>query len=303
MIASGSHTPGVDLRGLGMPDFVAIRFEEPAAELKALISDYFVMDSEGPLSLNATTWMLPTGPTIRLTLTDGPIHYEAEPDVWLRRPTAGFYGPGTKACRVVTNGGVTIGITLTAAGAARLEAPDLSTLGDGFVELSALTGDAACEDLVANLRASDMGADAKPILDRFFAKVLARPHRRETAILRLQRALQDGDTTSVEHLGDKVGLPGHTLRRLALRHFGFTPRTLLARTRFMRSLMGLRQEGAMKGYGDIDVAYFDTSHFLRDCKRFLGMTAKRFLALDTAYLHVVIRARTAVLGTGNPILD
>jgi AraC-like DNA-binding protein len=303
MITSGSHTPGVDPGLFKVPPFAAIRYERPAATLRGLVSDYFVFDSEGPEAQNVTNWMLPTDPVIRLTLTSAPILVEMGEDSWVRRPTAAFYGPATRARRVRTNGGVTIGAGLTAAGVARLADLDLSRHRDGIVELERIVDAHAAARLVADLRASDQGPDAKPILDAFFLQAMSRPHRSEGRIRDFDRALRQQELETASDFGARLGLPPHTLRRLANRHFGFPSQTLIARTRFMRSLMAITEAGATKGYAAIDAAYFDTSHFLRDCKRFLGMTARQFMALDTTYLDVVVRARRAVIGTGSPILD
>ena len=49
-------------------------------------------------------------------------------------------------------------------------------------------------------------------------------------------------------------------------------------------LMALKARGAAAGYEAIDDYYTDTSHFLRDSERFLGMTARRFLQLEMPFL-------------------
>ena len=303
MIASGSHVPGVDPTLFGLPPFAALRFERPAAGLHGLISDYFVFDSHGPNAKNVTNWMLPTDPVIRLTLTPEPIFVETGEGSWVRRPTAALFGPATKACRVRTNGGATIGATLTSAGVARLADIDMSRHLDGIVELDRIVGGSAAAQLVADLRASNQGPDAKPILDEFFLQTMSCPHRRESSIRSFDRALRQDDLESASDLGTRLALPPHTVQRLTKCFFGFPPQTLITRTRFMRSLMAITEAGATRGYSSIDAGYFDTSHFLRDCKRFLGMTARQFMALDTAYLDIVIRARRAVIGAGSPILD
>ncbi len=295
--------PGVDPAKFGLPPFAALRFEQPAVGLEGLVADYFVFDSQGPQVQNVTNWMLPTAPVVRLTLAQAPILVEVARGKWLRRPTAAFYGPTSRACRVTTNGGVTIGATLTPSGAARLTDLDMSRHLDGVIDLDMIVGASASEDLVEQLRNSDQGAAVKAILDGFFVQAMSQPHRREPEIRSLAQALQDEELDSVAELGARLELPTYTVRRLAKRYFGFLPMTLIARTRFMRSLMAMTEVGAVRGYEAIDPAYFDASHFLRDCKRFLGMTARQFLAMDTAYLDITLRARRAVLGSSHPILD
>lgn len=93
-----------------------------------------------------------------------------------------------------------------------------------------------------------------------------------------------------------VGTDSARLRRLALRHFGLTPKLLFRRTRFLRSFLQLWQGGDIENYRAIDQSYFDASHFLRDAYTFLGTTPRRFLQQPHAFLAGSVRARAAVLG-------
>ncbi len=43
----------------------------------------------------------------------------------------------------------------------------------------------------------------------------------------------------------------------------------------------------------IDPSYCDVSHFLRDANRFLGMTPRRFSAMNTPFLRASVQARAA----------
>jgi len=80
-------------------------------------------------------------------------------------------------------------------------------------------------------------------------------------------------------------------------HFGFPPKTLLMRARLLRSILALKLSGGSQtGYSAIDPAYFDDSHFVRDARRFLGMTPRQFLQLETPYLNASMRARAMVFG-------
>ena len=78
----------------------------------------------------------------------------------------------------------------------------------------------------------------------------------------------------------RMGLAPHALRRVALRQFGFPAKTLLTRRRFLRALDEYRTKD-MSMPAAVAFGYFDSSHFLRDAKRFLGMTPRRFfIAVD-----------------------
>ena len=78
----------------------------------------------------------------------------------------------------------------------------------------------------------------------------------------------------------RIGIAPHVLRRVALKQFGFPAKTLLTRRRFLRALDVFRSTN-MDMTAAVACGYFDSSHFLRDAKRFIGMTPRRFFtALD-----------------------
>lgn len=302
MIESGSHTPGVDPARFQLRPYTALRYERPAPALEGLVGDYHVFDSDGPEAQNAVEWMLPNWPVIRFVLAEQPITVETRDWRWSPLPEAGFYGTTSQAMRHTSSGGVTIGVSLTPAGLARLLDIDVSLYRNRMVRLDELLPPADCTRLLGALRSSNQGPAVKPILDRFFLEHMATPHRAEGRIVALHRLLLDDRFESPRAIARDLGIEMHTLRRLSLRRFGFPPKLLMMRTRFLRSLLALKEAGATRGYGAIDAAYTDTSHFLRDSERFLGMTARRFLKLETPFLDCVLRARKLVLGAATPAL-
>lgn len=302
MIESGSHTPGIDPALFKLRPYTALRYERPDPVLEGLIGDYFVFDSEGPEAMNAVEWMLPNWPVVRFVLAERPITVEARDWRWSPLLEAGFYGTTSQAMRHTSSGGVTIGVSLTPAGIARLLDIDVSRYRNRMVPLDTLLPPADCSALVEELRQSDQGPAVKPILDRFFLSHMAHPHPAEADIAALNRLLLDERFQSACEVAEELGMHPQTLRRLSLKRFGFPPKMLMMRTRFMRSLIALKETGATEGYGRIDSAYTDASHFLRDSERFLGMTARRFLNLETPFLDMVLRARRLVLGAPTPTL-
>lgn len=300
MIESGSHTPGIDPAWFRLHPATAMRWERPHPSLEGLIGDYFAFDSEGPEMMGAVSWILPSWPVIRFVLADNPITVIGPGICWSPLPEAGFYGSTSKVLRHTSFGGVTIGVNLTPAGVARLSGIDLSAYRDRMVPLGDILPESP-DALVEELRASDQGPGVKAILDRFFMRLMDKPHRDEPRIMKLNRLLLDENVQTVRELGEALDMPPHQLRRLSLRRFGFPPKLLLTRTRFLRSLMALKMRGA-ENYDAIDEYYTDVSHFLRDSERFLGMTARRFLRLDMPFLDAVLRARQMVLDTATPAL-
>lgn len=297
MIESGSLTPGIDPARFGLPEHTAVRYERPAPALERMIADYHMFDSEEFAVNRAIEWMLPNAPSVRVILAERPIRLRLAGRYYDPLPTACFFGPTSQAMEIEVSGGLTIGATLTPIGMARLLQTSAAELRDNIFPLEHLMPRDAVAGLVESLRDHDRGRRVKAILDAFFLPRMERPHRDEPDLARIMAALQDDSVTSLTDIARQIGIPGHRLLRLCQRHFGFPPKTLLMRARLLRSILALKLSGGSQtGYSAIDPAYFDDSHFVRDARRFLGMTPRQFLQLETPYLNASMRARAMVFG-------
>jgi hypothetical protein len=78
---------------------------------------------------------------------------------------------------------------------------------------------------------------------------------------------------------------------------------LLLRARFLKAMLPLLDATTLPDEATVPPRYHDTSHFRRDARRFLGMTARRFLAVERAHSRAIMRARAAVLGSSLSALD
>lgn len=296
MIESGSLTPGIDPARFGLPDHTAVRYERPDPALERMIADYHMFDSEEFAVNRAIEWMLPNSPAIRIILAERPIRLKLAGRYFDPLPIACFFGPTSRAMEIEVSGGLTIGANLTPIGMARLLRISAAELRDNVLPLEHVLRESLVARLVDSLRDHDRGRRVKAILDDFFLPLMDKPHRDEPELARIMAALQDDSTGSLSDVAEQIGIPGHRLLRLCQRHFGFPPKTLLMRARLLRSILALKLNGSPVGYGGIDPAYCDDSHFVRDAHRFLGMTPRQFLQLETPYLDASMRARAMVFG-------
>lgn len=84
------------------------------------------------------------------------------------------------------------------------------------------------------------------------------------------------DLETVEELAQRAGISRRTLERLCRRAFGFTPKTLLRRQRFLRSLMQFSRDSSLKWIGAIDPHYHDQAQFVRDFREIMGTTPTEY---------------------------
>jgi AraC-like DNA-binding protein len=113
----------------------------------------------------------------------------------------------------------------------------------------------------------------------------------EAKILACHLALLDPDVATVAELAEHARIPAYTLERLCRRHFGFAPRLLLRRQRFMRSLAQFMLDPSLKWIGALDGHYHDQAQFVRDFHRFMGMGPRDYSSRPHPILAEIMRAR------------
>jgi AraC-like DNA-binding protein len=118
----------------------------------------------------------------------------------------------------------------------------------------------------------------------------------ERAIAALNAALVDPDTITVADVAAQMGMTVRSLERLSRRAFGFPPKLLIRRQRFLRSLARFMLDPSLTWLGSLDCHYHDQSHFVRDFRRFMGMSPSDYAKRDKPLLAAAAQARMAVAG-------
>lgn len=252
-----------------LPD---VQFALPGPALRPLITTYYKVVAHGPLEDH----LHPEWGNIRFTVAG----------TWtITRPgcsdptpaRAALFGPtdrtGTVRC---TNGGSVIGIGLTALGWSQLIGTPAHLHANRVHDLFDLQGDAAAA-LWQQLCTADWAA-VPALLDTHLAARAAAAPAPDPMIGPVEQAMGNPDLETVEELAAMLGLNERTLARLCQRVFGFSPKRLLRRQRFLRTLaeIGDRLDQPLSQL--LDGHYYDQSHFIREFKGYMGMT-------PLAYFH------------------
>jgi AraC-like DNA-binding protein len=192
-------------------------------------------------------------------------------------PRVALFGPTSRATRLTASGGSVVSIGLSALGWAGIVGRSAAALGDRMVS-AADVFDPRLVAVLADVLASDCDRGVAGRIDAVLGTTPAPRCPDEPLVLGLAAILAEGTVCVAEAAGEQLGVASHVVRRSALRHFGYPPKVLLNRGRFVRALE--RMILSDRGYSEAARhGYFDASHFIRDAKRFLGMTPRRFLAL------------------------
>ena len=271
----------------------------PAADLRGYVTFYYFVAADGPL----TDFLYPEWGNIRFALAgEWRVTMAGVPGgdsgTGGGRPGSGdrLFGPTDRCGRVVTSGGRIAGLGLTPLGWHRLIGTDASALANAVVPLgapfgpataalrAALAGDAPFAERVATCDALLTAfAAARPAEDRLVVTVdrvlRARPH-------------------DVAAFAAAANVSTRTLHRVCLRAFGFAPKRLLRRQRFLDTLGAVRTAVGDPLQAALDPDYCDQAHFYRDFRDFMGMSPRAYF---TASRDLMARAAAAQAAAGVPL--
>lgn len=281
---------------------VSVRFHEPPADLRRFFTSFYRVEfdcPEGPVE----DALQPEWAGLRFFDTAGIVSSMADGTV-VRDTTFTAMGPTSQPVSFRMTTSRMWGMGLLPLGWATfigLPAHDMANrIFDGRTERAFAPFAPLGEQLsfAAGHEQDDLAAIAS-----FFRRSVPRHDAEEERIVAVHRMLLDPELPDVAGMADRVGLHPRTLERLCRKVFGFAPKKLLRRQRFMRSLAQFMLDPSMKWIGAIDALYFDQSHFVRDCKEFLGMAPSEYAALPHPILSAVMRERMAARGSAVQTLD
>jgi AraC-like DNA-binding protein len=268
----------------------------PSPRLEDLISGYHLYAVSPPPGERHSDVFQPAWFNLRVLL-DPATNWEVRcgKGEWLSVPDVSLFGPSSAACWSRSDEGAVIGAGITPRGWARLATCPAGELADRVVPAGDVLGPGTVA-LAAQLRAAGDSEAIVPILDRWFLERMTEPARDEDAIERIFASLTDPAVRTVAQLAARVGLVPRTLERISRRAFGFAPKLLLRRARFLRSLHALIGGGPGRRALAIDAGYTDYPHFIREAHEFLGMKPTRFLERCGPMFLRSLQLRHSVLG-------
>lgn len=196
------------------------------------------------------------------------------------------------------------GIGLLPLGWAKFVGLDANDLADVMVDGLAHPAYASFAPLAQNLFGPepDLEAECARIAQHFLARDPA-PVPDEARIQAVHSALIDPEVHTVTDLVTRSGINQRTLERISRRVFGFSPKLLLRRQRFLRSVAHFVADPAHNWIDSLDSQYHDQSQFVRDFKAFMGMTPGKYAALDKPILGAFMAARARLAGHAVQGLD
>lgn len=283
---------------------VKVRFFMPSPALAPYITTYYLTEVDIAPDDRIEDWLHPEWANLRFARNDT---WEAGIGTEPLRPMPHFTatGPTSLAARFRTGPTRIWGIGLLPLGWARLVGQAAINLADRTCDGAATPTYAHFAPLLDTLFAGppDSAAEARRI-DSFLLGLLAQrpPTADEVRIKAAHGALVDLDSGTVCEFAEQIGLSARSLERLSLRAFGFSPKLLLRRQRFLRSLAQFMLDPTLSWIKTLDCQYVDQAHFVRDFKRFMTMSPSAYAALEHPVLGAAAQARAAAAGAAVQVL-
>ncbi|WP_337189350.1 helix-turn-helix domain-containing protein [Phenylobacterium sp.] len=267
---------------------VSVRVGYPHPDLQPYVTFYYFVEAAGPL----TDFLYPEWGNVRLNVSGDwmVLNDPRDPAVPAQRV---LFGPTDRRGKIVTGGGKSVGFGLTPGGWARLIGSDASILANRVVEVTDQI-DLDLRTLQAEFIAEgDDDAAGVARFDRALLGLLSRRPPTPKAALAVDHALRN-QPRDVATFADMAGMSERTLHRICLRTFGFPPKRLLRRQRFLYTLGLLRVTPDPLLGTLIDPEYHDQSHFNRDFHDFMGMSAREYAATPRALMQAAAAAQQAI---------
>ncbi|MFO1161400.1 MAG: helix-turn-helix domain-containing protein [Reyranellaceae bacterium] len=270
-----------------------VRYYHPDETLRPYISSYSLTDVVGdtPPALLQPGWA-----NLRFTLIGrSTVRLGGTERSSLDTP-ARVCGPTSRAYEITgypsTRG---IGVGLLPLGWAHFIGQPAHRFADRVESLDAVLGDDA-EFLLRALREVSDDEALRAVLDMFFLRLHAARPAPSSYLIRAHELLLDPDIATAEQVAVRLGLSTRHVARLSLDMFGFTPKLLLRRQRFLRTLGAIMGRPPESWAAVLDETYYDQSHFVHDCHRFLGMPPSAFFARQRAFFDLVTGLRREAIG-------
>lgn len=278
------------------------QFILPAPPLRRYLSSYYFFEIETLDGSTLDDFLHPEWMSARFML-EGDIPAAPVPHPPVSVPRASMTGPTSRAVHISCRKARLAGIGLLPLGWQKFVRADASRYANATFDL---TRDPIFAPFAAIWREIEGMTDPRAmadIMDRQMLAALDPANGKETEIELVHSALADPDITDVAQLAARVGLNSQYVERLCRRVFGFPPKRLLRRQRFLRSLAPRLLDPKLKWTNVLDGSYHDQAHFSRDFRDFMGLSPRAYLNTPRPISQGALWARLEALGQPLQVLQ
>ena len=150
--------------------------------------------------------------------------------------------------------------------------------------------------LFERLKATEGDAARNALCDAYFLERLAQRPEPGPQVVKAHQVINDPRIGTTDEFAAALGVSVRQATRLSMRTFGFPPKLLLRRARFLRTLGAIRDNLNTPWADQLDPWYYDQSHFVRDFHDFMGLSPTAYFSSRGVMLRAAGQARARELG-------
>lgn len=291
-----------------MPYRLTAQFREPPAQFEGCFTTFYhlsldIVEADNAPDARLTDYLQPEWANIRFFCGSAP---DAAIGTGTARVSGARYvgtGPSSLSCRFTLGPVRMWGVGFMPLGWARFFDADASAFANAIC-------DGATDPVFARFAGlTDVLCDPQASLDEQYDAIVAamdkamRLTRDDARIRRINAELVGGEHASVHDLADACAMSIRTLERMCMRYFGFSPKLLMRRQRFMRTLTSFMLQRGSRWTEAMDGDYHDQAQFTREFREFMTMNPSEYAGLDHPILTSFMEARARVWGSAAQTLD
>lgn len=276
---------------------IAVRFYRLSEALQPYFTALYLFDLDGPPGQMVEDQLHPEWATLRFATGAPPIGAVVPEPM---QPSWPFVvsGPTSRSIHFGITKGCIWGLGVLPAGWARFVAGDANTFADRIVDGCAEPAFRQFAQILDIVRREGVAPEVTAgRINAALMTLVGQPVAQEQQIRDLHQALRDPEVANVADLVERVGLGTRSIERLCARYFGFPPKQLLRRQRFLRSLAQFMLTPGGRSWSEaLDGQYHDQAQFVKDFKSFMHMTPSEYAERPHPILSRIMAQRMADAG-------
>jgi len=282
---------------------VRARFFAPPAELAGYFTSFYLAQIDLAPGERVVDYLHPEWANLRFS-SGGPLAASNGRGMGIADCHFAVTGPSGHAVRFEVGSCRIWGVGLLPAGWDRFVGGSAAGMADAVLDGAAHPGFARFLPLAQTLFGPEPDVEAElGRIGAYFLERLPDGPQDDLRVQAIHAALVDSSVSSVAQIAQRAQISARTVERICLQSFGFSPKIMLRRQRFMRSLAQFMLDPSLKWIGALDGHYHDQAQFVREFRQFMGMTPREYAKMPHPIIEAFVRERARIAGAAVQALD
>lgn len=278
------------------------RFVLPPPPLQRYLTTYYFTDIESPDGSEISDFLLPQWASIRYIIR-GSVDMTVPSSKTQPSPLAAMTGPTSLASPISSKFAKVAAFGLLPLGWHKFVGQPAARWANKVVDVDTAHKFDLFADIWRAIKDLETEAEMVDVFNHMLLEALEPPDAEDDRIEAAHLALTDPNIDSVGALSERLHMDTKQLSRFSNRVFGFLPKLLLRRQRFVRTLGEALMDPSQSWSDCVDLNYYDQAHFNRDFKRFMGLTPRQYMEQPHPIFGIGAMERTKALGRPLQAMD